>query len=216
MEVQTPNIVRLLEGQSRMSSAGSVTELISRLKAGDAEAARKLLDLYWQRLLGLAGKKLSDQARRLGDEEDVALSALASFFLGAGQGQFTQLHDRKDLWHLLVVITTRKAIDLVQHEGRQKRSPARDQNGAPRPTTGQADVEEVIDPRPPPDMGAILDEECQRLLDRLGDARLRSIAVWVLEGYTNEEIAVMLGCAVRTVERKLRLIRSIWSQENPP
>ncbi len=196
-----------------MSSAGSVTELISRLKAGDAEAARQLWDLCAKRLLGLAGKKLTDQARGMADEEDVVLSALASFFLGAEQGQFTQLQDREDLWHLLAVITTRKAIDLVQHEARQKRSGAKEQNGAPRPTTSQAAIEEVIDPRPPPDIEAMLDEECERLLASLGDAQLRSVAVWKLEGYTNEEIAAMLGCTLRTVERKLRLIRSIWSQE---
>ena len=32
-----------------------------------------------------------------------------------------------------------------------------------------------------------------------------------MEGYTNEEIAVRLRCVPRTVERKLRLIRSLWS-----
>ena len=32
-------------------------------------------------------------------------------------------------------------------------------------------------------------------------------------GYTNEEIAAQVGCGVRTVERRLRLIRSIWEQE---
>jgi hypothetical protein len=35
--------------------------------------------------------------------------------------------------------------------------------------------------------------------------------VWKLEGYTNAEIAGRLSCAVVSVERRLRLIRKIFS-----
>jgi DNA-directed RNA polymerase specialized sigma24 family protein len=52
-------------------------------------------------------------------------------------------------------------------------------------------------------------EEYQRLLGGLGDAALRSVAVWKLEGYTNKEIAGRLGCSEPTVERRLRLIRKM-------
>jgi DNA-directed RNA polymerase specialized sigma24 family protein len=51
------------------------------------------------------------------------------------------------------------------------------------------------------------------LLEQLGDDVLRSIAVWKMEGLTNQEIAARLGCAVPTVERRLRLIRKTWSAE---
>lgn len=37
-----------------------------------------------------------------------------------------------------------------------------------------------------------------------------------LEGYTNAEIAGELGCLVRTVERRLRLIRNTWTREFAP
>jgi hypothetical protein len=33
-----------------------------------------------------------------------------------------------------------------------------------------------------------------------------------MEGYTNDEIAAKLGCALRSVERKLKVIRSLWGQ----
>jgi hypothetical protein len=42
--------------------------------------------------------------------------------------------------------------------------------------------------------------------------RLRSIAVLKWEGYSNKEIASILGCCARTIERKLNLIRSIWDE----
>ena len=48
----------------------------------------------------------------------------------------------------------------------------------------------------------------------LGDDTLRKVAVWKMEGYTNEEIAGHLGCVPRTVERRLREIRQIWCEEN--
>ena len=50
-------------------------------------------------------------------------------------------------------------------------------------------------------------------LDRLGDATLRQIALWRMEGYTSDEIAGRLGCARRTVARRLDLIREIWGAD---
>jgi DNA-directed RNA polymerase specialized sigma24 family protein len=47
----------------------------------------------------------------------------------------------------------------------------------------------------------------------LPNEELRSVALWKLEGYTNQEIAGKLGCVAGTVERKLRVIRSIWDRE---
>ena len=52
-----------------------------------------------------------------------------------------------------------------------------------------------------------------RLLACLGDGELRSVALWKLEGLSNDEIAQRLGCVRRSVERKLQLIREVWSYE---
>src|SRR5262249_3160974 len=102
-------------------SSGSVTAWIDQHCAGDHDATQQLWQRYFQRLVELARKKLRGAPRGMADEEDVALSALDSFFRGAEQGRFPQLHDRDDLWYLLLVITERKAIDLVNHEKAQKR-----------------------------------------------------------------------------------------------
>ena len=104
-----------------MSSSGSVTHWINLLKGGDAAAVQRLWEAYFPRLVGLARKKLREAPRRAADEEDVALSAFDSFCRAAGQDRFPQLHDRLDLWQLLVLLTARKASDLAQHERRQKR-----------------------------------------------------------------------------------------------
>ena len=47
------------------------------------------------------------------------------------------------------------------------------------------------------------------MLARLRDPLLRQLAVWKLEGYTNAEIAVRLGCSEPTVRRRLAIIRRL-------
>jgi DNA-directed RNA polymerase specialized sigma24 family protein len=201
-----------------MHTETSVTQWVDRLKAGDPDAAQKLWERYFRRLVGLARKKLRSAPRRAADEEDVALSAFASFCRGAEQDRFPQLHDRLDLWQLLVLLTARKAFDLAQHERRQKRGGGAvlDEAALPCPagSSGQdAALEKIEDPQPTPAFAAQVAEECHRLLERLDSPELRSVAQRKLEGYGNEEIAAQLGCGLRTVERRLRLIRSIWEQE---
>src|SRR5271165_1346757 len=104
-----------------MSSSHSVTHWIGQLRAGDQVAAQQLWEGYFQRLVGLARGKLQGLSRRAADEEDVALSAFASFCHGVECGRFPQLADRDDLWRLLVTITARKALHLARDERSQKR-----------------------------------------------------------------------------------------------
>jgi DNA-directed RNA polymerase specialized sigma24 family protein len=193
-----------------MSSEGSITQWIARLKAGDRAAAQPLWEGYCRRLVALARARLRAAPRRAADEEDVALSAFDSFCRRAEHGQFPRLADRDDLWQLLVVITVRKAANLVNHEGRKSR-------GAGRVLTlsdlGDRGVETLLSAEPSPEMAAQVADECRRLLDLLGDDTLRSVALWKLEGDTNAEIAARLGCIEQTVERKLRAIRRLWADE---
>src|SRR6516162_9009784 len=104
-----------------MSSAGSVTLWIAQLEAGGGDAARPLWENYFRSLVRRARDRLTGVPRRAADEEDVALSAFKSFCRAAERGRFPDLHDRDDLWQLLVVITDRKACDLANYERRQRR-----------------------------------------------------------------------------------------------
>jgi RNA polymerase sigma factor (sigma-70 family) len=200
-----------------MSPAENVTFWISRLKEGDADAAQPLWERYFQCLVGLARHHLRGQLPTA-DAEDVALSAFASFCRGGVQGRFPRLNDREDLWQLLVLLTARKAGRLLRHENRQKRGGGKVR--AEADLAGDADAEsplaQVVDGEPTPAFAAEVAEECQRLLARLGDDELRAVALAKMEGYTNQEIADQLDRDVRTVERRLRLIRKKWSQEDTP
>src|SRR5437763_11236120 len=105
-----------------MDDTGSVTIWLGRLKAGDRdEAVARLWEAYFRRLVGLARGHLKNRPRGPADEEDVALSAFDSFVRAAEAGRFPRLDDRDDLWQVLLVVTSRKAADAVQAEGRLKR-----------------------------------------------------------------------------------------------
>jgi DNA-directed RNA polymerase specialized sigma24 family protein len=56
-------------------------------------------------------------------------------------------------------------------------------------------------------------DECRRLLESLPEPELRLIALWKVEGCTNEEIAGRLDCVPRTIERKVSRIRVLWKHE---
>jgi DNA-directed RNA polymerase specialized sigma24 family protein len=146
----------------------------------------------------------------------VALSVFNCLCEGAAQGRFPRLDDRDDLWRLLVTLTERKAYNLARDERRLKRG------GGAVLTSGAlnrseessaGEWQQIAGREPTPEFAAEVAEEYQRLLGSLDDTELQSIAVWRMEGETVQEIAIRLGCALTTVERRLRLIRQIWESE---
>ena len=196
---------------------GSVTHWLGALKGGDAAAAQRLWERYFDRLVRLARAKLGAMPRGAADEEDVALSAFHSFCQGAARGRFPRLDDRDNLWRLLVTITARKALDQVRRQARQKRGGGRvlvgsAQAGGEDDTDG-AGLDQVVGQEPTPQFAAMVADECRRLLAALGDETLRRVALLRMEGCSDEEIAARVDCSLRTVSRKLALIRKAWLRE---
>lgn len=200
-----------------MNVENSQTRLLERLKTGDLEAATPLWTAYFCRLMGLARQKLSGNPQRVADAEDVVLSAFHSFCKGVLDDRFQKLNDRNDLWQVLAMITTRKALRQVERERALKRG-----GGAVRGESVflNADgsfiasgMSQVVTEGPTPDFQVAAEEQFNRLLDCLNQPLLRKIAMLRLEGHSNEDIAQQIGRNVRTVERKLNLIRSLWSEE---
>jgi DNA-directed RNA polymerase specialized sigma24 family protein len=197
---------------------GSVTIWIDALRAGDADAAHQLWGRYFESLVHLARSRLRRAARGAADEEDVALSAFDSFYHGMARGRFPDLADRDDLWRLLVTIAARKASNQNRWESRQKRGGGRvihESALAVDTDPDLAGLAGVVGAGPDPEFAALLADECGRRLRDLPDESLRTVAVLKMEGYRNEEIADRLGCSLRTVSRKLEVIRKAWTDEEP-
>ena len=199
------------------SSGDSITVWIQDLKSGNPTAAQKLWERYCLRLTDYARQKLGPKARRVADEEDMALMAFHSFCRGVADKRFPQLDDRSDLWQILLMIAERKTIDHLREQFRQKRGggQVRGESIFERPgeEDGYRGIEQAIDNDPPPDYAVTALDECRRLLDLLPEEDLRKIAAWKLAGWKNREIAEKLACVNSTVERKLKRIRNIWSEE---
>ena len=200
-----------------MDEKGSVSCWITALQAGDQQAAQKLWEAYWPRLVGLARRKLSGTNYRTFDEEDVVQSAMRSFYQRAEQGKFPELNDRNELWSLLVTITARKSINRQRHAHRAKRDIKLVKEEAKRESS-ESDtpmLASIVGDEPSPEFAASFVETMKSFMYALDDPTHRVIVLWKLEGRTNPEIAKHLDCSLSAVERKLRMIRTLLQSKEP-
>ena len=192
---------------------GNEGSLIRDLKIGDEQAANSLWNAYFQTLVAVARAKLEGLQGRETAAEDVALSALKSLCLGARRGNFAKLSSQENLWPLLLVITSRKAAKLKIRERRQKRGGGKQVTAADLNHEEFSPLDQILSREPTPDFAVAAAENCDRLLGMLNDES-RVIALAKMEGLTNQEIATQRQVSVRTVERKLQLIRRIWEDSD--
>lgn len=198
----------------------SVTMLIRKLQSSDRKEFQRAASEIWSRYLGdlleLARRRISPGLRRRVDEQDVLQSMYKSFCLRQQRGQYS-LGDRTDLWKLLVTITQNKASNAAAHHKRLRRDIRKEKpEAASDEGSDLAQIEREAAPDPTPAEAAALVDALQQRLQGLDESQ-RQLALWKLAGYTNEEIASeeMMNCAVRTVERKLALIRARWETDSP-
>ncbi len=71
--------------------------------------------------------------------------------------------------------------------------------------------DQFIHAEPTPEFLAVMEEQQQAMFRALPDDSQRNVARLRFEGYSNEEIAQQLGTSLRSVERKLKVIREIWT-----
>jgi RNA polymerase sigma factor (sigma-70 family) len=199
-----------------MDEDDPVTRWIEGLKAGDEAAVADLWNRYFERLVRLARQKLGSTPRRVADEEDVAVSVFRCLCTGAQHGRLAEIADRGDLWRVLVTMTMRKTIDQQRRLSGKKRGSGRVRGESvflrKSGEEGSPGLQQFGDGLPTPLMLTIIEEEGQRLLAALDDPKLRQIALWKLESFTNDEIAEKLQLTTRSIERKLHRIREIWSE----
>jgi DNA-directed RNA polymerase specialized sigma24 family protein len=204
-----------------MSSVGSLTFCVQRLRSPDRRerdaAARTIWERFSCRLQALVRRHLDNRIRRREDEDDILQSMYASFCAGQLAGQ-SPPSSRDELWKLLVRITMCKLINTANRHLAARRDVRRERNQAQARTDGDSlfprwMLEHVDQAVPSPEERALVVEELERLLQNLPDDLCR-VVLWKLEGFTNAEIAGMLGRTVRCVELKMQLIRKrleLWA-----
>lgn len=190
---------------------GSVTCWLDQLRqfGRNEDLQREIWDRYFRKLAAVARKHLSLTARRTVDDEDIALSALNSFFDKLSQGRYPQLKDRAQLWTLLTTIATYKSVNARVAQQAMKRG-----GGAVRGDSVFRDAslaKDIVATEPGPRELAEFRDLTACLLRQLPPIN-RTIAYEKLLGKSDAEIAEKLSVSPRTISRKLTQIRSAWSK----
>ncbi len=194
--------------RTQMSETEDSKSLAELSRNGDKEAARKIVDLYLDRLLALARRYLSIRMARRIDPEDIVQSAFRTFFSGLKTGQF-HIAEQDDLCKLLMRITVYKTLRQVGYHQAAKRDPSME---AGNTTPDQDRVKDLLDRTPPPETAVAFVDQLEHFLSRLQPEE-RLIIELRLQGYSNDEIAQKMGSYDRKIRRIIERIRGLAEQE---
>lgn len=196
-----------------MNADDPVSLWIDELKRGEDSAARKIWNHYVEQLYEVARKKLRPGTRRVYDEQDAAQSAFHALCAGVSAGRFPDLADRTNLWRLLLTITSRKICNRHRYDYQEQRDIRRTHTDSVFLNPGQSGfINRLPAHQPSPEFAAEFVELCGSLFEGLGDPELQRIGWLKFEGYNDQEIADQLGCARRTIQRKVERIRRHWQE----
>lgn len=191
-------------------SEQSVTIMLAKLKEGDELAAHEIWNRFFDRVRGLAKKKLGNLPQRNADDEDIALSAINALYQGAKDGRFKKLEDRDDLWQILCMITSRKVASAWR-----KKSAVQEVGESILATPGNGEqmlgIQHIASGKPDAAYLDSLSRTSCEMLEGL-DERQQNVAMLKLQGHTNQEIADNIGRSIKSVERYLKSIREQWNR----
>jgi len=164
---------------------GDLTQLLGRVRQGEEEAARLLVQRYESAIRVAVRTKLSDpRLRRQFDSMDVCQSVLASFFLHMTTGAY-DLHAPPQLLALLTKMAQNKLATRTRDQFRQRRDVRR----LSPFTAGDADVASTgSEPSEWIDDRDLLDRALQ-----LMTPEIRAIAVRRMADEQWPEIALAMG-----------------------
>lgn len=192
-----------------MDPDSSFDDLMTRLRAGDNDAATQVFNRFANRLIALARSRLDRQVLQKVDPEDVLQSVFQSFFRRQAEGQM-ELSSWDGLWGLLVVITLRKCGRRSDYFHAARRDVQREVPGQPPADQSGGGWEASAD-EPTPSEAAMLTETVERLMNTL-DERQRRILTLSLQGYAIPDISEQMGCTERTVYRVMERVKE-WLEQ---
>ncbi len=199
--------LRRLEVASMQQEPGSITQWLSKLRAGQSQAAEPIWNRYQAKLLSIASQKLDQNPDRSIDGEDLVQSSFRYVFVAIQNGRYPDIDNREDLWGLLYVATVNR---VRQHY--------RDVNAFKRSHISSV---QAIDPAILEDLQssfaqAEVADLLEYLLSRLDledpSLTLRKIALLYLDEHSASSIAKALHKRKTSILISLRLIRSIWQE----
>ena len=196
-------------------TSDDISVLLQRVKDGrDEDASAGLWGQYFDKLVNVARRNIASLPKRSADEEDVALSAMHSFFRAAEAGRLSNLQNRDELWKLLVTMVIRKANRQKEKAFAQKRGGG-DVRGESVFMKAGVEAGPGLAGMPDDQLVSDLMSQCHEMIGLLDDPLMKEIAVMMMEGYTIDEIADAKSVSRSTVKRKKELIRQLWEEKMP-
>ncbi len=186
---------------------GSVTWYFARFREGNDNALAPLWARFFPRLQGLARDILARHPLRAAGAEDAVQDALVSFWQRVRGGQFSEVLHRDHLWNLLAQFTAYKTKRILRRESADKR-------GGRLLTAGNQSLDSVLEDFALEEPAEHIDLYVSELLEGLPE-ELREFAALRLIGHSTEEIAELMQCTQRKVQRKLELVRLNWQRHLP-
>lgn len=192
------------------SDEGQLVALIEGLRSGEQEALTAFWNHYGPMLERLADRNLARGLRRRFGPEDVVQSACRTFLRRAQAGEF-EIDSSDGLWRLLCAITLTKLRQQARFHGRKKRDLRQEKHLDSINLQGRPKIPQVAAEASVPEEAVEFADQMQALIDSLEDKE-REILELKLQQVDNEEIARQLGCAERTVRRRLQRIEAVFTK----
>ncbi len=181
-------------------------EIVTGLVEGDDQVAQAFWNQYGARLHRLAANRLPGALQRRVGADDVVQSACRTFLRRARKGEF-DLPNGDSLWRLLCAITLAKLRKHIRFHLRQKRGLNRELHIDTLSSSGKANLPPLAARGVGPEAAAVFSDEFRSLLGGL-DEEERTLIVYKLQRFTNDEIAEKMGCSERTVRRIVKRVQS--------
>jgi RNA polymerase sigma-70 factor (ECF subfamily) len=178
-----------------MPDSPSFQDLLQRVRGGDQDAARVLVERYEPAIRRAVRFRLADaRLGRVLDSMDVCQSVLASFFLRVATGQY-DIAEPEQLVKLLVAMARNKLAMQARAQARQRRDYKRVQGGAVEDKQLAAD-----DPTP---SQAVSGQELLDEAERLMSADERQLVEMRQEGLGWDAIVEKVGGTPEALRKKL-------------
>lgn len=199
--------------EDKYEAAGD--RLLEGLRAANSMAQMEFFEIFAPRIERVCARALGNLPQKPGaivSPEAKALSVLNSLMGGVAKGRWRTLEDGGALMRLMITIASRKCIDEKRAFYAQKYGGGRivSNTGPAGEESAYGLVETYAITMDSPEFAVDMTERCARMLDLLSP-KDQIIAQKRLEGYTEIEIADLMGMARRTVQNHIRTIREIWT-----
>ena len=171
-----------------MTSHGDITALLQQVRAGNAGAESRLLELVYPQLRNIAGRYIARE--RKGHTLQPTALVNEAYMQLVGQMD-KEWHDRSHFYAVAAKLMRRILVDYA----RQKKAAKRDGN---RQQVELTDALAIADDRLEEIL--VVDELLERLA-AFDDRRSRVVEMRFFGGMTEEEVAEVLDVSTRTVKR---------------